>query len=57
MRKEDIIKRGMSNSAIAGIDLGGRSSLATILSPGGEIAEVESHFNRYELAFTRGLPQ
>jgi hypothetical protein len=54
--KEDD-QRSMSNSGIAGIDLGGSSSLATVLSPGGEIAEIESHFNGYELVFTRGLPQ
>jgi transposase len=29
----------MSNSTIAGVDLGGSSSLATILSPGGEVAD------------------
>jgi hypothetical protein len=56
MRRK-MIERGMSNSAIASIDLGDNSSLATILSPGGEIAEIESHFNGYELVFTRGLPQ
>jgi transposase len=38
MRKKRI-KRRMSNSTIAGVDLGGSSSLATILSPGGEIVE------------------
>ena len=33
------IKQGMSNSTIAGVDLGGSDSLATILSPGGEVAD------------------
>jgi hypothetical protein len=41
MRRK-MIKRGMSDSAIAGIDLGGSSSLATTLSPGAEIAEIEA---------------
>jgi hypothetical protein len=38
MRKKRI-KQGMSNSAIAGVDLGGSDSLATVLSPGGEVAD------------------
>ena len=38
MRKKRI-KQGMSNSTIAGVDLGGSSSLATILSLGGEVAD------------------
>ena len=38
MRKKRI-RRGMSNSAIAGVDLGGSDSLATVLSPGGEVAD------------------
>jgi transposase len=38
MRKKSI-RRGMSNSAITGVDLGGSDSLATILSPGGEVAD------------------
>jgi transposase len=38
MRKKRI-KQGMSNSAIAGVDLGGSDSLATVLSPGGEVSD------------------
>jgi transposase len=38
MRKKRT-KKGMSNSAIAGVDLGGSDSLATVLSPGGEVAD------------------
>jgi hypothetical protein len=38
MRKKRT-KKGMSNSVIAGVDLGGSDSLATILSPGGEVAD------------------
>jgi len=38
MRKKRT-KQGMSNSAIAGVDLGGSDSLATVLSPGGEVAD------------------
>jgi transposase len=33
------IKGRMSKSAIAGVDLGGGGSLATVLSPGGEVAD------------------
>jgi transposase len=38
MRK-NVVKGRMSKNAIAGVDLGGSGSLATILSPGGEIAD------------------
>ena len=38
MRKKRT-KKGMSNSTIAGVDLGGSDSLATVLSPGGEVAD------------------
>jgi transposase len=38
MRKKSV-RRGMSNSKVTGVDLGGSDSLATILSPGGEVAD------------------
>jgi transposase len=38
MRKKSV-RRGMSNTNVTGVDLGGSGSLATILSPGGEVAD------------------
>jgi transposase len=37
--REKRTKRGMSNSKVTGVDLGGSDSLATVLSPGGEVAD------------------
>ncbi len=36
--REKRVRRGMSNNTVSGVDLGGSSSLATVLSPDGEIS-------------------